>query len=221
VNFGLDVLTRPLETARAINSSVASIPGVAMDTWKYHTTTPGQQQLQDAKNYYSNPEVREQSAAFGVELFAGAGLSKFTKKPGMKPAELPKAKAVVSESAEQGAKGGDWDRLSTVGRTPGKSSATGQKVIDQMAQQGKIMDDPVFGKMFMDSKGEWRQMKFGDMSHKTDAVSWWNSTGRNYGAKAPEVRKWMLDPDNYVIDYYKINRSAGGKLTERYLPPLR
>ena len=32
-----------------------------------------------------------------------------------------------------------------------------------------------------------------DMAHLTDAVSWWNSTGRYYGAKSPEVREWMLD----------------------------
>lgn len=59
------------------------------------------------------------------------------------------------------------------------------------------------------------------MSHKTDAVSWWNETGRQYGAKSPEVRKWMLDSDNYYLDHYSINRSAGAKLGETYLPPLR
>ena len=88
-----------------------------------------------------------------------------------------------------------WDRLSTVGRTPGKSSATGRAVIQRMEAQGKIMDDPVLGRMFKGSDEQWYPMEYGDMSHSTDAVSWWNATGRSYGAKAPEVRQWMLESD--------------------------
>jgi hypothetical protein len=56
------------------------------------------------------------------------------------------------------------------------------------------------------------------MSHRTDAVKYWNETGRYYGKQSPEVREWMTDPDNYVLDHYRINRSAGAKLTDRYLP---
>ena len=37
------------------------------------------------------------------------------------------------------------------------------------------------------------------MAHKVDAVSWWNSVGRKYGAKSKEVRKFMLNPDNYYL----------------------
>jgi hypothetical protein len=58
------------------------------------------------------------------------------------------------------------------------------------------------------------------MAHKTDAVSWWNKIGRNFGAKSDEVRKWMLDSKNYVLDHSSLNRSAGAKLGEIYLPPL-
>ena len=52
-------------------------------------------------------------------------------------------------------------------------------------------------------------------------LSWWNKVGRKYGAKSKEVREFMLDPDNYYLEYYKINRSQGGKLKETYLPPLK
>ncbi|MEK5029635.1 GH-E family nuclease [Paenibacillus sp. FSL M7-1046] len=57
------------------------------------------------------------------------------------------------------------------------------------------------------------------MAHLTDVVSWWSNTVRYYGAKSPEVREWMLNSDNYVIDHYSLNRSADAKLTETYLPP--
>lgn len=55
------------------------------------------------------------------------------------------------------------------------------------------------------------------MAHKTDGVTWWNDAGRNYGAKSPEVRKWMLDSNNYYLDHYSINRSQGAKLGQNYL----
>ncbi|MCC2506186.1 HNH/ENDO VII family nuclease [Bacillus cereus] len=59
-----------------------------------------------------------------------------------------------------------------------------------------------------------------DMAHLTDAVSWWNSI-RHYGAKSKEVRKWMLDSVNYELDHFSLNRLAGAKLSERYLPPTK
>jgi HNH/ENDO VII superfamily nuclease with conserved GHE residues len=59
------------------------------------------------------------------------------------------------------------------------------------------------------------------MAHNADAVTWWNETGRQYGAKAPEVREWMLDPNNYTLDHYSINRSLGAQIGQTYLPPLK
>ena len=67
----------------------------------------------------------------------------------------------------------------------------------------------------------WYDIKEADMSHKTDAVTWWNETGRKFGAKSKEVRDWMLNPQNYELDHFKINRSKGAKLTDRYEPPLK
>ena len=40
------------------------------------------------------------------------------------------------------------------------------------------------------------------MTHKIDAVTWWNEVGRKYGPKSKEVRDWMLDPDNYYLEHY-------------------
>lgn len=58
------------------------------------------------------------------------------------------------------------------------------------------------------------------MAHKTDAVKWWNETGRKFGKKAPEVREWMLKSENYYLEHYSINRSDGAKIQETYLPPI-
>lgn len=110
-------------------------------------------------------------------------------------------------------------RLEYVGRTPSKSSRTGRNVISQMTEEGKIKN--VKGKvMFQAGDGEWYELKYGDMAHKEDAVKWWNENGRRFGEKAPEVRQWMLDPDNYYIEHYSINRSEGAKIGETYKPPI-
>jgi len=54
------------------------------------------------------------------------------------------------------------------------------------------------------------------MAHLTDAVKHWNQKGGYYGAKSRDVRKWMLDPNNYELEYYGHNRSQGALLTDRY-----
>lgn len=60
------------------------------------------------------------------------------------------------------------------------------------------------------------------MGHIHDAVTYWNETGRYLGAKSKEVRKWMLDSDNYILEYFSTNRGKGAKLgkTATYLPPV-
>ena len=47
------------------------------------------------------------------------------------------------------------------------------------------------------------------------------SDSGNYGAKSKEVRKFMLNPDNYYLEHYSINRSQGPKLKQTYLPPTK
>ncbi|MDY7991363.1 GH-E family nuclease [Paenibacillus polymyxa] len=112
-------------------------------------------------------------------------------------------------------------RLEYMGDTPGKNSRTGKEVIDRMKKEvpPKIRTTRDGDMEFMASDGKWYPLDQADMAHLTDAVSWWNSKGRYYGAKSPEVREWMLDSDNYVLDHYSLNRSAGAKLNETYLPP--
>lgn len=109
-----------------------------------------------------------------------------------------------------------------LGRTPGKSSKTGREVQERMRAEGKLRENIDTGRTeFQASDGKWYDLKYSDMSHKTDAVTWWNETGRQFGAKSSEVRTWMLDSKNYVLDHLSINRSLGAKLGETYLPPLK
>lgn len=94
-----------------------------------------------------------------------------------------------------------------------KKSGTAREVIDDFGNAVKE---------FYDAENKiWRNIKEADMGHIEDAVSWWNKTGRYYGAKSTEVREWMLDSKNYVYEYYKTNRSHGTQLLEEYLPPLQ
>jgi hypothetical protein len=136
-------------------------------------------------------------------------------------------KATESKGPPEGGTGGKIKqkikslRRQYLGKTPGKKSKTGREVQDRMRAEGKLRDGRK-GPEFQASDGEWYPLKDADMSHNpTDAVSWWNKTGRQFGAKSPEVRKWMLDSNNYTLDHFSINRSAGAKLTETYLPPLK
>ena len=111
-------------------------------------------------------------------------------------------------------------RLQYLGKTPGKKSATGKKVIKRMEGEKKIRE--INGsKEVLGPDGNWHDIVKTDMGHKDDAVSWWNKEGRKHGAKSKEVRDWMKDADNYELEPSSINRSRGAKLTETYLPPLK
>jgi hypothetical protein len=93
-----------------------------------------------------------------------------------------------------------------------------------MRKEGKVRENRKTGVTeFQASDGEWYEISQADMAHKYDAVTWWNNTGRQYGAQTTEVRRWMLDSDNYYLELYSINRSQGAILgkTENYLPPLK
>jgi hypothetical protein len=118
------------------------------------------------------------------------------------------------------------DRLKYLGRTPGKNSKTGKEVFERMFNEipptARIRKGT---KEFLDTSTnppKWRNIKDADMGHIHDAVTWWNHTGRQYCPKSQKVREWMLDSKNYVLEYYKTNRSKGAIIgqTEKYLPPL-
>ena len=54
-----------------------------------------------------------------------------------------------------------------------------------------------------------------------DAVSYWNRYGRYHEAKSQVVRKWMLDSNNYRLEYELGNCSRGAKSKERYKNPRK
>ena len=110
------------------------------------------------------------------------------------------------------------DRDKYMGKTPSKRSKTGSQVIERMKGEGRIRDNNGVIE-FMDSKEQWHPLKDADMAHKTDAVTWWNVYGKKTGAKSSEVRAFMLNPDNYYLEYYSINRSQGAQLRVTYDPP--
>lgn len=112
-------------------------------------------------------------------------------------------------------------RTTYLGRTPGKASATGKEVVKRMEAEGKIQADSLGEKQVLGPDNKWHSIKKTDMGHLHDAVNWWNAEGRKHGAKSPEVREWMLDPNNYELEPSSINRSRGAKLKDRYLPPLK
>ncbi|MFA4913396.1 MAG: PAAR-like domain-containing protein [Burkholderiaceae bacterium] len=108
-----------------------------------------------------------------------------------------------------------------MGRTPGKNSRTGRQVQKNMREKGRLRENRRGETEFKASDDKWYPLREADMAHSPkDAVGWWNQTGRALGPKSPGVRKWMRDADNYVLDHFSLNRSAGAKLGTRYLPPL-
>lgn len=59
------------------------------------------------------------------------------------------------------------------------------------------------------------------MGHNPEAaVSYWNRCGRYHGAKSQVARKWMLDSNNYRLEYELGNCSRRAKSKERYKMPV-
>ena len=68
-----------------------------------------------------------------------------------------------------------------------------------------------------DQHGNKYSLKNAHMGHNPeDAVFYWNRCGCYHGAKSQTVRKWMLDSNNYRLEYGLGNRSRGAKSKERY-----
>ncbi|TCP79941.1 RHS repeat-associated protein [Pseudomonas putida] len=110
-------------------------------------------------------------------------------------------------------------RTEYLGRTPGKSSRTGRKVIENMRGEGRIRGKGDSMEFKSSTDKQWYPVREADMAHKYDAVTYWNDRGGFFGAKCKEVRKWMLDPKNYELEHYSYNRSAGAKLNQFYRSP--
>lgn len=78
------------------------------------------------------------------------------------------------------------------------------------------------GAVFKDVDGNKYSLRNAHMGqHPEDAISYWNRCGCYYGAKSYTVRKWMLDSNNYRLEYGLGNRSHGAKSKERYKKPRK
>jgi hypothetical protein len=122
-----------------------------------------------------------------------------------------------------------------LGRTPRVNEGPGKAVLARMMQEREAVQDAKTGEIMIRStdpitgQSGWYKLSESTMGHKQDAVHWWNETGRFYvrpnGQVAREVRAWMTDPNNYVIEY-KTHNYAKGAMTKnagyRYAdPPVR
>ena len=107
----------------------------------------------------------------------------------------------------------DCLRLQYLGRTPGKTSRTGKDVIERLRSEGKVIGYGSKAKFLNEADGQWYKLKYADMSHIRDAVWYWNRYGRHTGARSAQVRAWMLNPNNYTLEHFKNNRSAGAMLS--------
>lgn len=120
------------------------------------------------------------------------------------------------------------NRAGLMGRTPDKYSATGRRVVDRMRADGDIIGEgPLlpgnpYGLKLKNADGTVSVIGPNvDMAHRTDAVTWWNSSGRYTGPKSQTVRDFMLDSNNYSLQLGSINRREGAILgkTTNYMKP--
>ncbi len=105
-----------------------------------------------------------------------------------------------------------------LGDTPGKASATGKTVIARYRTTVNARNEVVVQL----KDGRWWPLADCDMSHDpVDAVDFWNNTARKNGwiPKGPEVRAWMLNASNYILEPSSENRSRGSRNNQKYLPP--
>ena len=73
------------------------------------------------------------------------------------------------------------------------------------------------GVVFKDVNGNKYSLRNAHIGHNPeDAVSYWNRCGRYHDAKSQVLRKWMLDSNNYRLEYELGNCSRGAKSKERY-----
>ena len=86
-------------------------------------------------------------------------------------------------------------------------SHQGEKLLNKEGKREKY-------KTPVDKDGNYKEYDY-----HMDAVEYWNKVGKYYGAKSDEVRKYMLNPNNYYLEHKKYNRSDGANLGIFYEPP--
>ncbi|MPY23822.1 GH-E family nuclease [Shewanella sp. YLB-07] len=109
------------------------------------------------------------------------------------------------------------NRNTYMGATPGKESRVGLEVQKNMRENGTLVGNQN-NREVLGEDGKWHPITKTDMGHVESAVEYWNRVGRYQGAKSPEVRKFMNDPSNYILEPSSINRSNGASLGKKYLP---
>jgi len=112
----------------------------------------------------------------------------------------------------------DTRREQYLGKTPGKASPTGLKVIAKYQTRTSVA-----GIVEVQwQPGKWWPLLDCDMSHDPlDAVDYWNNIGRHTGRKSDDVRIWMRDPNNYILEPSTINRTRGSRNKANYLLPTK
>ncbi|HVW50493.1 MAG TPA: GH-E family nuclease [Trinickia sp.] len=105
-----------------------------------------------------------------------------------------------------------------MGSTPSKDSSVGLQVQQQMRQSGDLVGEGA-DRMVFGPDGNWYPIGQTDMGHVQAAVDYWNTIGRYYGPRSPEVRAFMNDSSNYWLEPSSINRSNGASMGKTYLPP--
>ncbi|MCG9752728.1 hemagglutinin repeat-containing protein [Vibrio brasiliensis] len=110
------------------------------------------------------------------------------------------------------------NRQKYMGNTPSKNSTVGQSVQERMRSDGTLRGEGNEAEV-LGSDGNWYSIKDTDMGHIESAVDYWNEKGRYFGPKSKEVREFMKDPENYILEPSKINRCNGAKCGKTYAPP--
>ena len=110
-------------------------------------------------------------------------------------------------------------RYAYMGSNPEKGSQTYKDVIDRMKAKNKIRDNTTQEVLNL-RDNRWYPIAECELGHIVDAVRWWNVEGRMYGVGSDQVQEFMINPANYELEPSSQNLSRGGKLKDRYLPPL-
>ncbi|WP_208455878.1 hypothetical protein [Burkholderia gladioli] len=186
--------------------------------------------------------VAKEAQAFGEAGLALTGIGEIAQPATMAARKFAGAFAEVADTltgnyvdktglrlamADSNGTAGASSRLRYMGGTPDKYSRTGLEVVERMRNDGLVIGD---GPLLRGNPNNLQLVGPGgaltridatvDMAHRIDAVTWWNDVGRFYGPKSPEVRQFMLNSDNYVLQPRSINRSAGASLGQTYQPPV-
>jgi len=173
--------------------------------------------------------MRRQEQAKKDELSPNAGQKRGTvvqpdEDLGEKLSEERRREEARAAGTELGEAGGEKKkkgsrRREMVGSTPSKDSPTGREVIDRMKKEGRIREAADGSLEVLGPDGAWTPTSKTDMSHRRDAVKYWNEEGYVHGQRAPEVREFMRDPENYELEESGANRSRGAKTKDRYRDP--